>query len=184
MSEYKAYTGIGSRETPDDILELMRWFANNLYFKGYTLRSGGAPGADQAFEFGLAGADQNRSLIQERSEIYLPWGTFEKDNRSWLKPKLEKPQSDAYHYAAKYHPGWKFLTPGAMTFHARNIHQVFGPDVNNPIYSDFIICWTKNAKGGGGTGQALRAAKGVEVPVYDLADESVKDMVIDWFYDA
>jgi len=39
------YSGIGSRETPDDILELMKAVAYKLAGRGYTLRSGGADGA-------------------------------------------------------------------------------------------------------------------------------------------
>lgn len=48
------YTGIGSRETPAEILEIFEhlgaWFAK----KGYTLRSGHADGADAAFENGCS----------------------------------------------------------------------------------------------------------------------------------
>ncbi|HRY03076.1 MAG TPA: hypothetical protein P5256_08115, partial [Beijerinckiaceae bacterium] len=34
----------------------------------------------------------------------------------------------------------------------------------------FVICWTKDARGGGGTGQAIRLARAHGVPVFDLAD--------------
>ena len=46
------YTGIGSRETPHHILTLMTEIANILDNIGYTLRSGGADGADTAFALG------------------------------------------------------------------------------------------------------------------------------------
>lgn len=166
------YTGIGSRETPGDILDLMKEIAVAFYREGYTLRSGGASGADQAFEHGLANADKDRDKIQAHAEIYLPWESFEFEKRSWIKPKRIKPQKEAYELAAKYHPRWKFLTPGAMTFHARNMHQIFGNDVTEPVLSDFVICWTKDAKSGGGTGQAIRAGKDHSIPIYDLADEN------------
>lgn len=44
------YAGIGSRETPMEILELMTKASAWLGAKGYTLQSGGAIGADMAFE--------------------------------------------------------------------------------------------------------------------------------------
>jgi len=175
----KIYTAIGSRKTPEDIKEVMRWTANQLFHKGYTLRSGGAPGADQAFEQGLALADPNRALIQTRVEIYLPWASFEKENRSWIHPRRIEPQPEAYEIAAQFHPGWNFLSHGAKKLHARNVHQVLGVDVVYPLPSNFVICWTKGAKGGGGTGQAIRIAKHYDVPVYDLANEEHYDYVVD-----
>ena len=44
------YAGIGSRETPIEVLELMTKASTWLGSKGYTLQSGGAIGADMAFE--------------------------------------------------------------------------------------------------------------------------------------
>lgn len=49
---YLPYAGIGSRQTPDDILELMHRIGSTLAINGFTLRSGGAVGADTAFEQG------------------------------------------------------------------------------------------------------------------------------------
>lgn len=50
----KIYTGIGSRNTPPDILDIMFRLAGKLASEGYVLRSGGAQGADDAFEQGAA----------------------------------------------------------------------------------------------------------------------------------
>ena len=44
------YAGIGSRETPTEVLELMTKASTWLGARGYTLQSGGAIGADMAFE--------------------------------------------------------------------------------------------------------------------------------------
>lgn len=62
------YTGIGSRGTPSEILEIMTDIARFLAETGYTLRSGGASGADTAFESGV--------LHIDKKEIYLPWSGF------------------------------------------------------------------------------------------------------------
>ena len=75
----RAYTGIGSRRTPTPIRELMSAVAARLAVDGWTLRSGGDAGADQAFQ---AGAAQARGAI----ELYLPWPTFQSANLDRLGP--------------------------------------------------------------------------------------------------
>lgn len=62
----KYYTGVGARKTPDNILSEMRSIAKVMSQDLYVVRSGGAEGADTAFEVG-AGAN---------TEIYLPWDNF------------------------------------------------------------------------------------------------------------
>lgn len=165
------FTGIGSRETPKEILQKMFWIGEILCIEEWTLRSGAAPGADSAFEAGYAACTLwGEAKIQSVAEIYLPWKSFQSDERSWIEPKLTEPQPEAYEIAARFHPRWTYLSYGAKALHARNVHQVLGPDVANPIFSDCVICWTKDAKGGGGTGQALRIAEHYEISIYDLAD--------------
>lgn len=148
------YTGIGSRETPSKILTLMTKLARYLNDKGYTLRSGGAQGADSAFETGT-----------HKKEIYLPWKGFN-GNPS----PLHTISDEAFEMAKHFHPAWRMCNQAARKFHARNCYQVLGLDLNTP--SEFILCWTLNASGEGGTGQALRIAKYYSIPIYDLADPS------------
>lgn len=57
------FAGIGSRQTPQEILSLMRKTGASLTEKGLILRSGGATGADSAFE---AGCDS----IHAKKEIF------------------------------------------------------------------------------------------------------------------
>lgn len=64
----EAYAGIGSRDTPEDILRLMAVVAAKREDDGFILRSGGADGADTAFESGVVSSDMK--------EIYLPWKGF------------------------------------------------------------------------------------------------------------
>ena len=68
--------------------------------------------------------------------------------------------------AKKYHPNWPACGKLARQFHARNMHQVLGPDLKSP--SDFVICWTKDGKASGGTGQAIRVAEDFNIPVFNL----------------
>jgi len=151
-----AYAGIGSRETPSEFLHLAAKTAEHLSERGWLLRSGHAPGADQAFEGGCHGI----------SEIYLPWPKFEADVPFHALMVQDRPLPDAYEIAAHYHPAWNRLKHGAKALHARNVHQVLGKDLDDPV--KFVLYWTKGGKEVGGTAQAMRIAHGHEVPVYCL----------------
>lgn len=72
------YTGIGNRDTPYEYLEKMTALAFLLEKEGYILRSGGAEGADTAFENGV------RSLYYK--EIYLPWTFFNNKVHGYVTP--------------------------------------------------------------------------------------------------
>jgi hypothetical protein len=147
------YAGIGSRETPPNVLSLFEKIGTFLSIKGCILRSGHAQGADQAFE---NGCDKKLGL----KEIYLPWSKFEGSDSSLV---VEDPK--AYEIAEKFHPYWYNLKDGAKKLQARNSHQVLGQDLNTP--SSFILCWTKKGKGEGGTGQAIRIARHYNIPIFD-----------------
>jgi len=155
----KVYTGVGSRETPRFFLERISVIARRLGEMGWIVRSGGADGADSAFAQGAFDA-------LTMPEVYLPWPNFNKIGYA----TLERPQDEAFSIAKQHHPAWDRCSRGARMLHARNVHQVLGPDVTNPDPSRFLICWTPDAEGGGGTGQAIRIARHYEVPVFDLCD--------------
>jgi hypothetical protein len=148
----KFYAGIGSRETPDRICDLMTGIAVNLRELDYTLRSGGAPGADRAFEVGAGPA----------KEIFRPEDTTD----------------EALALAARYHPAWHRCSPYAKRLHARNGFQVLGRDLKTP--SAFVVCWTKDGGPTGGTGQALRIAADKGVPIFNLHDPDAKRRLRDW----
>ena len=157
------YAGIGSRETPPDVFAKMRRMAFELANVGWVLRSGGAPGADTAFEDGVRNSkgDGVWTGPGEAKEIWLPWLGFN-GNTSPLTP-----HRDAYGMAEFYHPNWSACSKAARDMHARNCHQVLGADLKTK--SAFVVCWTKDGLGGGGTGQAIRVARAHHIPVYDLA---------------
>ena len=152
------YAGIGSRETPINIIHLFKKVAYYLSVKEYILRSGGAKGADKAFEIGC---DNHNG----KKEIYLPWKGFEGSDSNLIVRDVK-----AFEIAEKFHPYWHNLSDGARKLQARNSHQVLGLDLNTPV--NFLICWTKNGKGQGGTGQAIRIAKAYDIPIFDAGSYS------------
>lgn len=64
------------------------------------------------------------------------------------------------------HPNGKNLKPDHLELHARNTYQIIGQDMNTP--ADLVICWTEGGRGEGGTGQALRLAKMLNIPIIDF----------------
>lgn len=159
------YAGIGSRETPQDVKELMLVTGIALAQNGWGLRTGGAPGADTAFEAGaILGAGE--------IEIYLPWPGFEDRDIGEYAGGRDHPTKAAYALAERLHPAWDRLSRGARALIARNGHQVLGDELDDPV--KFVLCWTPGGEGGGGTGQAIRVAQEFQVPVFDLADGEVR----------
>ena len=176
----KYYTGVGSRETPTVILDLMREVGEMLAARGWTLRSGGAKGADQAFELGWLDWYLNQKPMpkEPRAEIYLPWNGYEKhDEGACFGANILPREEDAITQRARMiassiHPNWMACKQGAQKMHTRNVFQVLGQDLNTP--STFLIAYAKEDKHGnpkGGTATAIRLAKENGVKVYNLYRE-------------
>ena len=160
----KIYTGIGSRSTPEPILALMRHIGHEMAMDGWTLRSGGAVGADSAFAEGCG--------TKGMSEIYLPWFGF---NDEGVPVDRLGNFDEAMDIAEQFHPAWHKCSSGAKKLHARNVYQILGIDLNTP--TNLVICWTPNGKRTGGTGQALRLAEALDIKIFDLFFEnSVKEL--------
>lgn len=153
-----SYAGIGSRSTPPEIQDYMAMAATQLSYYGLILRSGGADGADSAFE---RGADPRLK------EIFLPWKGFN-GNPS---PLSEIPP-EAYSQAARFHPAWTQLQPSVQRLMARNMQQILGRQLDDPVL--FILCWTDGGKFQGGTGQALRGARTFNIPVFNFGGMSLE----------
>lgn len=149
----KIYSGIGSRKTPDNVLSMMTAISCNLEECGFRLRSGGAPKADTAFESGIKDS--------KNKDIFLPWKGFNKN-----QSQLYTVSKEALNLASVYHPNWNNCSRTARLFHGRNCYQVLGLMLDEP--SDFVLCYTPNGAGSGGTGQAIRIATALHIPIFDF----------------
>ena len=147
----KYYAGIGSRATPPYVLEMMTDLAKTYREEGYILRSGGARGADSAFEKGAG----------DQKEIFLPWKRFMEHPSPFFTPTKE-----AWRLAPKFHPAWDRLTRPAKLLHARNVHQILGRDLKTPV--EFVSCWTPGGALIGGTATAIRIANAYDIRVINL----------------
>jgi hypothetical protein len=152
----KYYAGIGSRETPFNILRKMITIAEHLDKAGYTLRSGHAEGADLAFEVGSF-----------HSEIWLPWKSFNENAKDPQQKYvvIDKNDKEAFD-SVKFHPASLKMAGPVRTLMARNYRQIIGKD--GAPNSEFVVCWTKDGGATGGTGQALRIAAHFDIPIYNL----------------
>lgn len=156
------YAGIGSRQTPVEVLKEMVYLGRALAHRGYTLRSGAALGADTAFE---RGCDE----LHGNKEIWIPWMGYES------RPALCKvPGSGHYQIASETHPAWQYLSRGVRGLHARNVGQVLGEDLLTPV--SFVLCWTPDGaeshsevtRETGGTGTAIKLAALTNIPVINM----------------
>ena len=152
----KFYAGIGSRETPQEILDRMTEMAQSFSERGFILRSGGAVGADTAFDKGAT-----------RKEIFLPWNGFNglwEDNSHFV---VSDPEilAEAERIAAMIHPRFQNLGFAARKLHVRNVFQILGENLDTPV--DYVVYWCPmDSKGNpkGGTATAVNLARKLKIP--------------------
>lgn len=133
------YAGIGSRTTPNETLEFMTRLARILNSRGYTLRSGGAGGADTAFANGAS-----------KKEIFRP----------------KHATAEAIKIAMEIHPAPQHCNNYVRKLHGRNVQILLGEKLNKPV--GFVVCWTPGGKTIGGTGLGISLAKRENIKVYNL----------------
>lgn len=149
------YAGVGSRKTPPAIQKAMAELAKRLEALGYTLRTGDAMGADQAF--------RNAS---GKKEVFTA--------------KDVKGDPKALALVDELHPNisaLKKIGQFAVDLMARNAYQIFGRKLDTPV--DFVLVWTPDGvtthkgrnQNTGGTGQAISLASLKGIPVINMAKD-------------
>lgn len=172
--EVVCYAGIGSRETPDPILRIMRRLGKILCDMRYRLRSGGADGADLAFHLG---ARDSSLFYTVGAEIFIPWNgfsdLFEDTNEGIINAgyfRDTNPKAEEIAIAARGTSNG--LTRGGLMLQTRNAYQVLGRDLENPVR--LVICYAEvksNGRVRGGTNTAVQIARQRNIEVINLATE-------------
>ncbi|USV41097.1 hypothetical protein [Xanthomonas phage BUDD] len=126
------------------------------------LVSGGADGADTAFEKGC-------NAVKGRKEIWLPEKGFNGRTSEFIGAS-----KDAYIVAERYVGHWKNCKAWARAAHARNCHQVLGADLVTPV--SFVIAWTPEGKLSGGTATALSIAMDKGIPILNLGTKDYDEI--------
>ena len=171
----KILTGIGSRETPKAILDTMRKLCKKMVLQGYTLRSGGADGADAYCAYGCGDAYEEDNQVPS-AEIYIPWNGFNDlraGQRNVVLVQDSKIIQKAHRILQGVHPAFDKLTRGPLALHTRNCFQVLGADLCTK--SSIVLAYAKTDPKGnpmGGTATAINLAKREGIAVRNLYLES------------
>jgi len=143
MSNY-IYAGIGARRTPPEAIPDLYRVASALAYR-YTLRSGGATGADAAFEKGCDSVNGEKRIIK----------SYEASN-------------EAIEMARTLHPAWEYCTDSARKLLGRNCQIILGLRLDEPV--DFVLCWMEPGITSGGTLLAVNCARKHNIPVFNFAE--------------
>lgn len=157
------FTGVGARITPDLVCLLMRRFSQ---LQRRRARSGGANGADEAFE-------TNWDPV-----IYLPQRGFRGKGGVWRYTDAQLAFADKQVELAYPHD-FSAVNEFTRDCFRRNVWEVIGlcDSVKDAKPSDFLLCWTPDGALGiddydrdmtGGTGIAINIASLYSVKVYNL----------------
>ena len=155
------YAGIGSRKTPQACLDFMTKVGRVCTKKDLILRSGGAKGADLAFERGC-------DLECGQKEIWTPKDQNIVENE-WA---IEKAKAVCWEY-----PLHK-MKPYTRSLIIRNMYQIFGDDKESLKPVKFVVFYCKGdplmqGKLSGGTRYAVRAAHNYNIPHFNLRTHQV-----------
>jgi hypothetical protein len=176
------YAGIGSRQTPQEALDLMPQIAKYLDDLGYTLRSGAAEGADTAFENGATkkeifkGFDRTgQREINVANEIHPDLqGAMNASKSKKIKSRLAEGATQEEAEKSGERSAW-----AVQNLMARNTNQVFGANLDTPV--DFVLFWAQEIPGSirpkGGTGQAVEMARRKGIPTINLADKNWREQL-------
>ena len=179
-----AYTGVGSREAPADVLAIMRRVGKVQCDRGLVLRSGGAPGPDDEFHLG---AMESENFCGQSVEIYLPWGSFKREGLPTLYHEPNKGIYDASRFenwaeaeaiSLKARGSWNGLGQGGIKLHTRNAYQPLGRDLKSK--SKAVVGYAKvvgKNKWSGGTNTAFQIATTYGIPIYNLYVESQRNAI-------
>ena len=156
------YAGIGSRETPPDILVQMTSFAKEAEKLGYTLNTG------ISFRGKEEGADGAFSKGTTKKNLFSP----EKHGTRLLEQKIAK----------EIHPNpYALVRKGtyALKLMARNTNQVFGDNLDTPV--DFVLFWAEETSNPlrckGGTGQAVEMARRKGIPTINMINPNWRQKI-------
>ena len=150
------YAGIGSRKTPQACLDMMTKIGRVCVKKGLTLRSGGAVGADQAFEKGCDLEEGTKEIWSPKSQkiIEHEWAIKEAVSVCWEYPLLK-------------------MKPYTQSLIIRNMYQILGYDREEIRPVDFVVFYCEGdplmqGNISGGTRYAVRLAHKYKIPHYNL----------------
>ena len=173
-----AYAGIGSRRTPATVLAAMADLAETLGRAGCVLSTGGADGADRAFETGALRTDAPVTVHAPWSGYngYRPGREPESDIDVRVPDANDAVQGRTYlDIARRHHPAWERCGRGARALFVRNVAILAGALGGDgdalPVLA--VVAYTPNGlaegRDAGGTGHGLRVAAELGIPAVNVS---------------
>jgi hypothetical protein len=156
-------TGIGSRDIDAIQFKICQNLATVFANKGWHLRSGGARGADSAWELGFSESD--------RKTIYLPEPNFNgRPNTGCYKVPdgFGDVWFEAREIATRLHSRFDQLDEFAQNAHTRNVFQVLGDDLKSKADLVVVCAPPRGRTVKGGTATAFNLAKGLRITTFNL----------------
>lgn len=189
----KYYTGVGSRNLTPSQLSLLEEIGKVMASKGFTLRSGGADGADIAFQKGAC------SVNPTKTEIWIPWKTFNNlplSQESLSQANYVTISQEQTEKAGQWlcdtgiMPWWSNCKQSVQKLHSRNVHQVVGRGKDEETSSGncssatlskvCIYAAEEDEKGNvkGGTRTAVMASRFLNIPTYNILIDEQRDKLL------
>lgn len=162
------YSGVGARETPDNILRAMGLVSSELAKRNWHLRSGGARGADSAFEEKAGNNYTSYRVADGFPYRGIPIVSFSDFSPTEDEIAFTKSHYKSYNYKSDYIKG--------LQIRNGRILRGLGPDY---LHSKFVVCWTEGGKDIGGTGVTIRMAHTLNIPVFNLDAGDTQKMLDD-----
>ena len=156
------YAGVGSRQTPPEVLAVMTKASTWLESLGYTLNTGKTFGGKEE------GADKAFSDGTNKKNLFGP--------EEYGVGKTVQAVVD------EIHPSSGALKDGARKLMARNTHQVFGENLDTPV--DFVLYYADKDPSNpirpkGGTGQAVEMANRKGIPTINMKDSDWRKQLLE-----
>jgi hypothetical protein len=156
---YMPYVACGNRDMPAAILATIVGYIKQLDARGYTLRTGGREGPEDAYD----------RLPLIRKETHLPWkGFMDKDS------KFTYTSESARILAAKFHPSFDGVKPVIQTFLATDLRLIMGKELRSPAL--FLITWSEDGAEStsektartGNAAQFVSVASQLKIPIFNF----------------
>ena len=156
------YAGVGSRQTPPEVLAVMTKASTWLESLGYTLNTGKTFGGKEE------GADKAFSDGTNKKNLFGP--------EEHGVGKIVQAVVD------EIHPSSASLKDGGRKLMARNTHQVFGENLDTPV--DFVLYYADKDPSNpirpkGGTGQAVEMANRKGIPTINMKDSDWRKQLLE-----
>lgn len=178
------WTGVGSRDVPDDVSPVLIWVGKCMALLGGVLCTGDAIGSDYLFKVGY---DECRGANMPPAQVYYT----KKKNQRDLQHDPVKGQHEAERYptweqssaiAFRARGSFEGLFPSGIGLHSRNPMQVLSETLEDP--RKIIVFYArpvgKKGKVDGGTNTAVQVAIQYDIKRVNLYVEETRNEFIQY----